>query len=119
SAAMDISDGLALDLSRLCRAAQVTAEISVAAIPLSEAGQTLAAASPGALETILTGGDDYEILATVPPERARAFEEASSNTRVPAPRIGIIKAGPAPPQFVRADGSELTLAASGFEHFRV
>jgi thiamine-monophosphate kinase len=119
SAAMDISDGLALDLARLCRAAQVTAEISVSAIPLSEAGQILAAASPGALETILTGGDDYEILAAVPAERARAFEEASSRTDVPVTRIGIVKTGTIPPQFKRADGSELALAEGGFEHFRV
>jgi thiamine-monophosphate kinase len=116
---MDISDGLALDLSRLCRAAQVTAEISVAAIPLSGAGQILAAASPGALETILTGGDDYEILAAVPPERAGAFEEASRKARVPVARIGIITAGAEPPQFKLADGSALALPDGGFEHFRV
>jgi thiamine-monophosphate kinase len=119
SAAMDISDGLALDLSRLCKAAQVTAEISVTAIPLSEAGQILASSSPGALETILTGGDDYEILAAVPPERARAFEEASSGTGVPVTRIGTIEAGTKPPQFRLPDGSELTLPDGGFEHFRV
>jgi len=119
SAAMDISDGLALDLSRLCRAAQVTAEISIAAIPLSEAGQILATASPGALVTILTGGDDYEILAAVRPGRARAFEEASSGTGVPVTRIGTIKAGTNPPQFKLPDGSELAVAEGGFEHFRV
>jgi thiamine-monophosphate kinase len=119
SAAMDISDGLALDLSRLCGAAQVTAEISVAAIPLSKPGQILAAASPGALETILTGGDDYEILAAVPSERTRAFEESSRKGGVPVTRIGTIKAGTNPPQFKLADGSELSLAKSGFEHFRV
>jgi thiamine-monophosphate kinase len=119
SAAMDISDGLALDLTRLCRAAQVTAEISVAAIPLSEAGQILAAASPGALETILTGGDDYEILAAVPPERAGAFEAASRKAGVPVARIGTVKTGTEPPRFKLADGSELALPDGGFEHFRV
>ncbi len=119
SAAMDISDGLALDLSRLCRAGQVTAEISVAAIPLSEAGQILAAASPGALETILTGGDDYEILAAVPHARAGAFEEASRKAGVPVARTGTIMAGTTPPQFKLADGSELVLPDGGFEHFRV
>jgi thiamine-monophosphate kinase len=119
SAAMDISDGLALDLSRLCQAAQMTAEISVAAIPLSEAGQIVASASPGALKTILTGGDDYEILAAVPSERTRAFEEVSRMSGVPVTRIGVIKTGSGPPQFMLADGKELVLARGGFEHFRV
>jgi thiamine-monophosphate kinase len=119
SAAMDISDGLVLDLSRLCRAAEVTAEISVAAIPLSGAGRVLSTALPDALETILTGGDDYEILAAVPPERAGAFEEASRKAGVPVVRIGTIKAGDAPPRFKHADGSDLALGEGGFEHFRV
>ena len=43
SAAMDISDGLALDLARMCEASHVSAEVSVAAIPLSEAARVLAA----------------------------------------------------------------------------
>jgi thiamine-monophosphate kinase len=119
SAAMDISDGLALDLSRMCRAAEVSAEISVDAIPLSEAGQILAAASPGALETILTGGDDYEILAAIPQEGARAFEEASRAAGIPVARTGTVIAGTEPPRFKRADGSMLALPDGGFEHFRL
>ena len=119
SAAMDISDGLALDLSRMCQASQVSAEVSAEAIPLSEAARVLAANDAGAMQTILTGGDDYEILAAVPPERASAFEAASLAAGVPVARIGAVIAGAGAPRFRAADGSELELPAKGFEHFKV
>ena len=54
---MDISDGLALDLSRLCRASRIGARIELARIP------THPAAMPG---EALGGGEDYELLATLP-----------------------------------------------------
>ncbi len=119
SAAMDISDGLALDLSRMCAASGVSAEISVSAIPLSDAARALAEAGGGITQTILTGGDDYEILVAVPPERAGAFEAQSQEAQVPVTRIGAVIAGQGKPKFKAADGSELNLPAQGFEHFKV
>ncbi len=119
SAAMDISDGLALDLSRMCQASQVSAEVSAGAIPLSQAARAIAANNADAMKTILTGGDDYEILAAVPPERARAFEAASLAAGVPVARIGAVIAGAGAPRFKAADGSELNFAVKGFEHFKV
>ncbi|MGO8953160.1 MAG: thiamine-phosphate kinase [Rhodomicrobium sp.] len=120
SAAMDISDGLALDLSRMCEVSHVSAEIAVSAIPLSDAARTLTAPAGGdALQTILTGGDDYEILAAVPPERAAAFEAASRKAGVPVTRIGTVSAGAGTPKFRTAGGLELELSAKGFEHFKV
>ena len=71
SAAMDISDGLAGDFAKLCRASKVAAEIEVARVPLSEAANAVVAADPAMLETVLTGGDDYEIVCTVPRPRPR------------------------------------------------
>ncbi len=118
SAAMDISDGLALDLSRMCSASQVTADVDVSAIPLSEAASATVAASPGAVEAILTGGDDYEILAAVPQADAAAFEAASEVAGVPVTRIGRIAAGSCAPTFKNVDGSTLRLLAKGFEHFK-
>ena len=73
SAAMDISDGLAGDLAKLCRASSVAARIDVIRVPLSEAARTAIAAAPELLETVLTGGDDYEILLTLPPDRLPAL----------------------------------------------
>lgn len=119
SAAMDISDGLALDLARMCAASAVSADVEVSQIPLSEAAQSLAAADNGAMQTVLTGGDDYEILAAVAPDRASVFESASFADGVSVTRIGIVTAGDGPPKFRAMDGSDFILAAKGFEHFRV
>jgi thiamine-monophosphate kinase len=118
SAAMDISDGLALDLSRMCQASQVSAEVWMPSIPLSEAARAIVANDGGAIKTILTGGDDYEILAAVPAARAGAFEAASLATRVPVARIGTVIGGAGSPRFKAADQTEIDLPAKGFEHFR-
>src|ERR1700758_5053187 len=58
SAAMDISDGLAGDLAKLCRASGVSAQINIAELPLSQAARSMLDADPGLLDTVLTGGDD-------------------------------------------------------------
>src|SRR5450759_1607441 len=61
SAAMDVSDGLAGDFAKLCRASKVAAEVAVQRVPLSDAAKVVLAADPAMLETALTGGDDYEL----------------------------------------------------------
>src|SRR5262249_41325945 len=58
SAALDISDGLAGDLAKLCRASGVTAQIEVGSVPLSDAARALVSAEPTLVERALTGGDD-------------------------------------------------------------
>jgi thiamine-monophosphate kinase len=117
SAAMDISDGLALDLSRMCEASNVSAEVEIASIPLSAAASAAAAATPRAIELILSGGDDYEILAAVPLEHCAAFETASREAGVPVTKIGSARQAAGAPAFLRPDGTVLALAAKGFEHF--
>src|SRR5207342_3429254 len=66
SAAMDVSDGLAGDFAKLCRASGVGGDIEVARVPLSAAARAALDRDSAVIEPILTGGDDYEILATVP-----------------------------------------------------
>ena len=77
SAAMDISDGLVGDFAKLCRASGVAADIDIARIPLSDAAKTVIAADSSMLETVLTGGDDYEIVCTVPAAKADSFHAAA------------------------------------------
>ncbi len=119
SAAMDISDGLALDASRMCAASQATAEIEVSSVPLSPAVRAALAASPEAMQAILSGGDDYEILAAIPPAEASAFEAAAAQAGVRVARIGAVKSGAQAPIFLNADGSPLQLSSTGFEHFKI
>lgn len=99
TAAMDLSDGLSLDLHRLCLASGLSAQI--AAPPLF----------PGAtVEQALQGGEDYELLFTVP-ARARVPAEFEG---LPLTRIGTMRKGP--PGQVELSG--VLLAPLGFDHFR-
>jgi thiamine-monophosphate kinase len=115
SAAMDISDGLAGDLAKLCRASAVAAEIDVAKVPLSDAARAAVAAEPALIETALTGGDDYEILLTVAPQKLSAFRAAAQKAGVAVTEIGRVTAGQGA-SFLR-DGKALAFARSSYSHF--
>ncbi len=118
SAAMDVSDGLAGDLAKLCRASRVSADIEVARVPLSDAAAQALASDCNLIEPILTGGEDYEILCTV------AARAASLHSRRTAPRRAFrspISAG-SPPEtrrraFSIAEGRPLSFIRPGYSHF--
>src|SRR2546423_10754310 len=82
SAAMDVSDGLAGDLAKLCRASEVSANIEVARVPLSDAAANALSGDCNLIEPILTGGEDYEILCAVAPGRVAAFSADSAKAGV-------------------------------------
>jgi len=111
SACIDVSDGLAGDLGKLCEASGVGALLDSTRLPRS-------AALRGALDPesarrlILSGGDDYELLFTVPPGTdVGALERASG---VSLTRIGSIVAG----YGISLDGSDLDRELRhGFDHF--
>ena len=112
SAMMDVSDGLVGDLGHICEVSGVAGVIEAGQVPLSVAAAKL----PDRLETILTGGDDYELLFTVPPERRDAVTAAADAAGVPVTTIGRIEAG----QGVRVldgEGREMALAGIGWRHF--
>jgi thiamine-monophosphate kinase len=117
SAAMDISDGLAGDFAKLCRASAVSADIDTARVPLSAAARTALVRDPSLNETVLTGGDDYEILATVPPARLAAFRTVALSLGVDLTEIGTITEGSGEPRFVGGDGLPLKFARPSFSHF--
>ena len=116
SAAMDVSDGLAGDFAKLCRVSKVGAAIAAARVPLSEAAKAVIAADPAMLETALTGGDDYEIVCTVPPHKADGFRGAAQTAKVQVTDIGEVAAGEGA-QFLDADGAPLTFKQAAFSHF--
>jgi thiamine-monophosphate kinase len=115
SAAMDVSDGLVGDLAKLCRASGVAGEVDVARVPFSDAARAALAAEPALLETALTGGDDYEILLTLAPEKFSAFQTAGRNAGIAATEIGRVKAGQGA-RFLR-DGKAMTFARASYSHF--
>jgi thiamine-monophosphate kinase len=117
SAAMDVSDGLAGDLGKLCRASSVAGEVEVARLPLSHAARTALAKEPALVETILTGGDDYEILAAIPAAQVEMFRRVSAAAGIAATEIGKILDGAGEASFVDANRKPLVLAQSSFSHF--
>ena len=112
SACIDVSDGLGGDLGKLCQASGVGADLQGDALPLS--AELCRAVSGGRRRGLaLAGGDDYELLFTVPPDRCTGLERLASVT--PVTRIGRIRGGTG----VRCDGMALEGEAShGFDHFR-
>jgi thiamine-monophosphate kinase len=116
SAAMDISDGFAGDFGKLCRVSGVAADIDVTRVPLSDAAKAVLAADRGMFETVLTGGDDYEIVCTVPAARAGRFHDAAKAANVAVSEIGEIKAGEGA-RFLGADGRALAFRRASFSHF--
>src|SRR5215213_9361212 len=117
SAAMDVSDGLAADLAKLCRASNVSADIEVARVPLSDAAAGVLAADNRLIDPILTGGEDYEVLCAVAPDALEPFRTAASKGGVAVTNIGRIVAGGALPRFLDETGSPLTFARPGYSHF--
>jgi thiamine-monophosphate kinase len=115
SAAMDVSDGLVGDLAKLCRASGVAAEIDVASVPLSEPAHSALSADAKLIERILTGGDDYEILATLPPAKFGAFRTAAAEAGVAVTKIGKLTSGQG--VLFRRDGKVLSFARPAYTHF--
>ncbi len=117
SAAMDVSDGLAGDLAKLCAASGVSAAIDAHSIPLSGPARELLSRGAVGIESIVSGGDDYEILCTVPENRFEAFARAAMLAGIPVSSIGTIIAGPAVPSFVDGQGGEIALPRLSYSHF--
>lgn len=116
-AAMDVSDGLAGDLAKMLAGGGRSARVSVADVPLSVAARGAVAAEPGLIDTILTGGDDYEILCAVPPEALDAALAEARAAGVPLSVIGSVTTGEDAPAFRMTDGTERRFAAGSFSHF--
>jgi thiamine-monophosphate kinase len=115
SACIDVSDGLLADLGHVCASSRVGADIDVAALPLSPAllqrfGEN------SSRELALSGGDDYELCFTVPPQTLAAVQADLAQLGCAATRIGSIVEGDGVVLRDR-DGNPLSPARQGWEHF--
>jgi thiamine-monophosphate kinase len=117
TAAMDVSDGLAGDLAKLCAASGVSAVVEVPAVPLSAAAASLTAQGTICVETLLAGGDDYEVLCTVSPAQGDALVAAGRAAGIAVTAIGTIVAGSTRPRFLDGQGQELALKRLSYSHF--
>jgi thiamine-monophosphate kinase len=117
SAAMDVSDGLVGDLGKLCVASAIAADIEVARVPLSGAARKALAGDPSLIETVLTGGDDYEVVATVPAESRDALMAAAKAAGVALTEIGMVRTDRPGVHFLDRVGKPLLFKKPSFSHF--
>jgi thiamine-monophosphate kinase len=115
--AIDVSDGLVGDIEKLARVSRVGAVIEVPKVPLSPAARKVVAREPGMLASLLTAGDDYEIVAAVPETSVAAFEAEAKEKGVPVAAIGRISGSGGEARAIGADGKPLELGRKGYAHF--
>lgn len=114
SAAIDVSDGLSIDLERLAASSRVGAVVMEAAVPIGDPARALAARlGTDPLALALAGGEDYQLLFTVPPSRRRLL------TGLDALPIGRITRRTGGLRLVRPGGRERRLPKGGHDHFRL
>jgi len=116
-ASMDVSDGLIGDLTKLLKVSQVSARVELARIPLSPAAAGLIALQDDLFDRAVTGGDDYEILCTVPPTHSSEFEQAAAAANINVTYIGDVIAGPQAPLWIDRNGQTKIFAKASFSHF--
>jgi thiamine-monophosphate kinase len=112
---IDVSDGLLADLTHVCAASGVGAQVDVDALPVSGA---LRALFDGDARRVLQagGGDDYELCFTAPAGRQADVLEAAASAGVAVARIGRIVAGEGVAVH-RAGGAAWSAPAAGWIHF--
>lgn len=112
-AMMDVSDGLLIDLTRICTASGCGAEVDLDALPLSSAFVAKRGDGREARLMAATGGDDYALLAALPAELDALSLSLPSGTRV----TGIGRMIDAPGLTLFSNGQPVALPATlGFEH---
>lgn len=116
SGAMDVSDGLIGDARKFLRVSGVSGRIDLETVPLSPAARAAVEAASGLLRTAITGGDDYEILCAVPPDRFEAFRAQCAAANVALTAIGRVEAGDAP-LAVSLDGVDYPVGNGAYSHF--
>lgn len=119
TAMMDISDGFAADLYHICDESDVGALIEEQALPLAPATQAVAEAlGHSAVDWALSGGDDYQLLFAVAPEREPALAGLPPEQRQRVHPVGWLTAPEAGVRLRHADGSSEVLRRRGWDHLR-
>ena len=114
---MDLSDGLADALRQMATASGVGVHVDADTLPVSEGAHAWwRARAVDPVVAALSGGDDYELLFSVPRSRGRALRALMRHfTDVPLTRIGVVTKDPSERALVR--GGTVDQLPEGFLHF--
>jgi thiamine-monophosphate kinase len=116
-AAIDLSDGLSLDLRRLCEASGLVATIDAFAVPVSKEAASVERAQGGdPLATALHGGEDYGLLLAAPPGYLDALKDIAVIWDLPLTVLGEFSAGE-PEVLLQAGEDRMPLAVGAHDHF--
>ena len=107
---MDVSDGLAQDLSHICAESKVSAILHAEAIPVAPHAN---------FEQALSGGEDYELLFTANRTDENTFLKLANDYSLRLSRIGQIIRQATEPVFLNRDKNIQPLKIKGFDHFNV
>ena len=118
---MDISDGFVGDLQKLAAASNVDFEIGVDAVPFSPQVRLLIDA-PENLETALTGGDDYQLLFTVPESRVASFRQKAQKAAVAVTELAVATESSGPKgsgnvTILDREGQRMRFGRASWRHF--
>ena len=117
SAMIDVSDGLAGDLEHILQASQVDGMIEEAELPLSESFQAHLECNPALVDLALYGGEDYELLFTVAPDKAVAVRELCATRQLQVTTIGSISKGSGILSLTERAGVVRPILVRGYDHF--
>jgi len=114
TAMIDISDGMLADLGHILEASGLAAELDLTRIPLSILARQYLSQG-GELMHLLSGGDDFELCFTLPPEHQLQAQTISKQCGCPLTCIGTVQPGSG--IVGRSEHETQTLQASGYQHF--
>ncbi|MFC1672772.1 thiamine-phosphate kinase [Pseudomonadota bacterium] len=116
SACADVSDGLVADAGHIAEASQCDVELDATLVPLSAAARRQLKAHPDLLGTVLTGGDDYELVFTADAHHAVAIQDIADQAGVTVTAIGEVVEGTGRVRVQGPGGQVMDLGAGGYRH---